>query len=517
MADKIEAIENDFILKKRGTNELVKVKRRNGTGIQYVLIILILIMGVGLSSAILSPEQKNEPNAPITGEFRVNTYQTENQTFPKVARADSGQSVVTWISEKQEGALNGWGIYAQVIDNGGVKIGPELHVNTDPMYNQGTLGALDVGMCNPIMGNLTFIVVWGDEEPTPNNYDVLAQVYNVSMLPPNIEAIGSNFVANWYTQGSQGGMKEMLSISMDAGCNRGAITWGTFGETGSSPHDDFMGDIFAREFRFNAQGLFAFDDIAEWRVNTNLTTPQYDPEISINDNGAYVICWASYHTANPQEIMARRFTWTAGQGSTPIDGQDFNASDLTSPTSDYEPTCSIMNNGYFMIGWTHNTNVPATGLDAYGIAYDNNRQAPYPPMCMTLFSGTCLGNQYAASASTNRSDTWVWTWTDNGMDGSYEGVYGWMGTWTTIKGDVFRVTQTTLGNQSVSDVAMSSDGSYIIAWASEQSPKDAYGRIYNNVPNVPELGTGWFTACILATATSMASIVIGRSRPRRGQ
>ena len=517
MADKIEAIENDFILKKRGTSELLKVKRRKGTGIQYVLIILVLIMGVGLSSAILSPEQKDEPNAPITGEFQINSVlPTTDQTYPKVARANNDISAFAWTSWEQDGS--DWGVYTRAYDSIGNPIGGEILVNTIATnFDQGGFGSLDIGICRPLLvpSNATFVVTWGHEViDTPSDYEVYAQMYNVSTLPANVQSIGSNVWINTYTQGFQADAKGLISISMTPVCDKGVITWGTFGENGADPHDDVMGDIFAREFALTPSLVFV--DTQEWIVNTNTTSMQTDPEVSMNNDGNYVICWTSYHTTNAPDIMARRFSWSLPDGSAPTDSDDFNASQLNVAGSDHSCSVSMLDNNRIAVGWTHDTQIPQTGLDVYIVGIESDRTAPWPPVCGTDPNFmVCPRDQYSVSISSNKLNTWIWTWTDNGMDGSGEGVFGWMGTWSTMEGDVFQVAATTLGSQSLSDVAMSGDGTYAIAWAMEQSPKDAYGRLYNNIPNVPELNNKW-TISLMFICCTASIIVITRRKTVQG-
>jgi hypothetical protein len=49
---------------------------------------------------------------PVSNEFQVNTYTTENQTLPAIASNDRGDTVVVWNSWKQEGGSD-WGIFGQ--------------------------------------------------------------------------------------------------------------------------------------------------------------------------------------------------------------------------------------------------------------------------------------------------------------------------------------------------------------------------------------------------------------------
>src|SRR5437762_3199446 len=47
---------------------------------------------------------------PLGGEFLVNTFTANTQTYPVVAMDSAGAAVITWSSQNQDG--NGWGVYA---------------------------------------------------------------------------------------------------------------------------------------------------------------------------------------------------------------------------------------------------------------------------------------------------------------------------------------------------------------------------------------------------------------------
>jgi hypothetical protein len=66
--------------------------------------------------------------APLGAEFRVNTYTTNLQSGPSIATDASGNFVVVWASESQDGSARG--IFGQRYDSSGTPQGPEFRVNT---------------------------------------------------------------------------------------------------------------------------------------------------------------------------------------------------------------------------------------------------------------------------------------------------------------------------------------------------------------------------------------------------
>ena len=88
---------------------------------------------------------------PVGSEFQVNTYTTDRQTFPRVARDAVGNSVVVWASSGEDGSEGG--IRGRRFDAAGVPAGDAFAINT---YTTGNQWAASVSM------NATgeFIVVW---------------------------------------------------------------------------------------------------------------------------------------------------------------------------------------------------------------------------------------------------------------------------------------------------------------------------------------------------------------------
>jgi predicted Zn-dependent protease len=70
----------------------------------------------------------------LGGEFQVNTTTRDNQTTPTVVMDSAGNFVVGWASNNQDG--NGWGVYAQQFDPAGIQVGTEFRLSTTTAGNQ---------------------------------------------------------------------------------------------------------------------------------------------------------------------------------------------------------------------------------------------------------------------------------------------------------------------------------------------------------------------------------------------
>ena len=92
---------------------------------------------------------------PVGGEFRVNTFTTgvqgRNYAAPALASDASGNFVVVWGSDAQDGSQGG--IFGQRFDSAGAPLGPEFRVNAYTPNRQAwvSVGADPVG---------SFVVVW---------------------------------------------------------------------------------------------------------------------------------------------------------------------------------------------------------------------------------------------------------------------------------------------------------------------------------------------------------------------
>jgi hypothetical protein len=105
----------------------------------------------------------------LGGETLVNTMATDDQQFPRLAMNDTGDFVVVWQSTLQDGS--GTGIYGQRFDSGGVVQGAEFLINTTTASSQMT-----ASVSMDATGN--FVVVWQSNLQDGSGYGVFGQRYD---------------------------------------------------------------------------------------------------------------------------------------------------------------------------------------------------------------------------------------------------------------------------------------------------------------------------------------------------
>jgi hypothetical protein len=108
-------------------------------------------------------------------EFRVNTYTTDNQSYPSVALDEDGDFIVSWTDYIQDGSARG--VYAQRYKSNGDTIGSEFRVNS---YTTSTQDNPSVVMDRT--GD--FVITWqGYHDQLEERYGVFAMRYNSAGVP----------------------------------------------------------------------------------------------------------------------------------------------------------------------------------------------------------------------------------------------------------------------------------------------------------------------------------------------
>ena len=116
----------------------------------------------------------NALGIPQGSEFQVNSYTTGNQAGPAVASNAKGDFVVVWRSRHQDGS--GSGIFGQRFDAVALPRGSEFQVNS---YTTGEQGVASVGA--DATGN--FVVVWDSDGQDGSGYGIFGQHFNALGAP----------------------------------------------------------------------------------------------------------------------------------------------------------------------------------------------------------------------------------------------------------------------------------------------------------------------------------------------
>jgi hypothetical protein len=216
--------------------------------------------------------------APIGPEFRVNTFTTGFQGGPSVAADPSGNFVVVWASDGQDGSYAG--VFGQRFASSGAPLGPEFPVNsytTGPEY----LPAVATDASG------SFVVVWQRVNTVTKTSAIFGQRYSSSGSP-----LGSEFLVN----GAQFANK--AAIAIDSSGNF-VVAWTDCGYPfGCNP-----AEIIGRRFGSNGTPL-----APAFRVNTYTPYPQTEASVASDPAGNFVVVWQSVaQNGNGSGIFGQRF------------------------------------------------------------------------------------------------------------------------------------------------------------------------------------------------------------------
>jgi methionine-rich copper-binding protein CopC len=210
----------------------------------------------------------------VGSEFQVNTWTTNDQWVPSITSLSNGGFVVVWSSYGQDGSS--YGVYGQRFESSGRKVGSEFQVNT---WNTDFQGAPSITS----LSNGGFVVVW-----TGVGQNDSAGVYG-QRFDSNGNKVGSEFQVNRWTTDNQA-LASITSLS-----NGGfVVVWvsGCDPHLGvpctATPQDGSYYGVYGQRFDSNGNKVGS-----EFQVNTRTTDYQWDPSIASRPNGGFVVVWGS--------------------------------------------------------------------------------------------------------------------------------------------------------------------------------------------------------------------------------
>ena len=261
--------------------------------------------------------QRYDPaGTPIGTEFQINTYTTGYQVFPAVAADGSGNFIVAWTSDSQDGSS--YGVFGQRFNSAGAPIGSEFQVNTFTTgYQRLPAVAADA------LGN--FVVAWDSTSQDGSNRGVFGQRFDSVGT-----AMGSEFQVNSYTTGSQ---YDLATAADDSG--NFVVVWTSNGQDGAS-----LG-VFGQRYDLAGSPLGS-----EFQVNSHTPANQRFPTVSAVASGDFVVAWMSHaQDGSSYGVFGQRFNSAGG----PV-GSEFQVNSYTI-NAQSTPAASADASGNFVLTW----------------------------------------------------------------------------------------------------------------------------------------------------------------------
>lgn len=396
----------------------------------------------------------DENGQALGDQFQVNSYTSNDQDHPWVTGLSTGGFVVLWESYGQDGSLHG--VFAQIYDAAGLEVGSEFQVNTYTSGSQAwkTATALDGG---------GFVVLWASYgQGAGGGANVYGQLYTDSGV-----AVGSEFAVNTYTSGYQNDLK--VAATKDGGF---VVVWRSQDQDG-----DAYG-VYAQ--RFNAAGAKLG---SEFRVNTTTAGEQWHPDVTVLDDGSFVVMWHSgaADSNDDYNVFGQRYdadgNAIGGEFQVNIEGTGDQA----------YPTVSSLPNGGLVVAW-QSPGQDGSGWGIYARTYvfapDDSSASPMKELTPEFQVNTYISShQDRPSIATLADGTYVVAWQSTGQDGSGAGVFAQHYTADGTKlGDEEQVNTSTANDQASASVAAVEGGGYVIAWTrvnSSGSNREVYAQRYD--------------------------------------
>ncbi|KAB2966653.1 MAG: hypothetical protein F9K18_05290 [Thermoanaerobaculia bacterium] len=238
----------------------------------------------------IQAQRYDHDGVPLGAQFQVNSYTTDNQSYPAVTTVSQGGFVVVWRSDGSFGTdTSGSSVQARRFDASGTPLGSEFQVNSYTTNYQGY-----PAVAADSQGN--FVVAWisdGSFGSDTSGQSIQAQRFATDGTP-----LGAQFQVNSYTTGNQ-------TYPVVAADSRGgfAVVWQSPGSGGT---DNDPNSVQGQQFDSLGNPLGG-----EFQVNSYTTGDQRLPAVAADALGDIVVVWESNGSSGTdqdgQSIQAQRF------------------------------------------------------------------------------------------------------------------------------------------------------------------------------------------------------------------
>ena len=221
-------------------------------------------------------------------------------------------------------------------------------------------------------------------------------------------------------------------------------------------------------------GVLDGETSTEFRVNTYVDSSQSSPSVTSLSDGGFVVTWQSNGQDGSYDgIYGQRYD----AGGNTI-GSEFQ---INTYTDRYQERASVtsLSDGGFVVTWSSDGQ-DGSGDGIYGQRYDADGNTIGSEFQINSYTAN---NQFYPSVTSLSDGGFVVTWSSDGQDGSYDGIYGqrYDADGNTI-GSEFQVNSYTTSAQSSPSVTSLSDGGFVVTWQSngqDSSSGGIYGQRYD--------------------------------------
>ena len=265
---------------------------------------------------------------PVGSEIQVNSFTSGNQQAPALVQRKDGLIVIAYESPRDG---SGQGVFVQVVDYLGQRIGPELQVNT---FATGDQSKPEV----TLLKGGRYVVTWQSAGQDGDGQGVYAQMFRADGTK-----VGREFKVSKTSADNQ---FDHDVTALDGGGFAVVYNTDLPGSPGPEPHTvvrlfDNTGTAIGGEREVSSDHQFS---------------QQVEATIEATPDGGYVVAWVSGATVSGFDIYIRRYD----ADGRPV-GTEFKANDTAQGQIDRFPALAVQEDGSVIVTWTHQT--PATSED----------------------------------------------------------------------------------------------------------------------------------------------------------
>ncbi len=235
--------------------------------------------------ATIQARRFSSDGAPLGGEFRVNTYDTEDSHFPVVHWTPDGGFVVIWVNIE--------GGHGQRFSSDGTPLGPPFKYHDE--YARGVVNTFDVAETGE------FVVTWMGvvDEVLDANWE------DIDIFFRRFSSDGTALHDAVRVNTTTPGIQEFPGISMERG-GEFIVVWDSPYPTATG-NDDWADSIQGQRYSSTGERVGL-----EFQINTTTTWFQYTSTVAARPGGGFVVAWKSYEVFGESGsynsfIRARRF------------------------------------------------------------------------------------------------------------------------------------------------------------------------------------------------------------------
>ena len=285
--------------------------------------------GTDSSFSSIQGQRYASDGSTVGDQFQVNTYTTNTQFDPAADMDTDGDLVVVWTSTGSDGTdSSSYSIQGRRFASDGSPVAGQFQVNS---YTTGEQTTPSVGMDS----DGDFVVAW--RSAASGGTDTSADSVHGQRFASDGSPVGAQIQLNTYTTGVQ----TSPSVDVDASGNF-VVAWMSDGSDGT---DSSAYSIQGQ--RFASDGSTQGDQV---QINTYTTSLQFDPSMSVDPDGNFVVVWNSFGSAGTDtsgsSIQAQRFAADGSPAASEIQVNTYTTSFQDSPIVAMEP------DGDFVVVWT---------------------------------------------------------------------------------------------------------------------------------------------------------------------